>query len=67
MSKQPARRKRNKTHVSDSFYIPVGLSEAIANAANRMFGGNKSALVTEKLADALGVEVEEQEVAVEKR
>jgi hypothetical protein len=46
--------------MADSFYIPITLSHEIERLANMDYGGNKSALVTEKLANALGIPLPEE-------
>jgi hypothetical protein len=50
-------RKRPKLYGVDSFYLPIVLLEQIERIAGLEYGGNKSALVTEKLSDALNVDI----------
>jgi hypothetical protein len=46
--------------MADSFYIPIALSREIERLANLDYGGNQSALVTEKLSTALGIPLPEE-------
>lgn len=50
--------KALKSYSVDSFNLPVKLHVVIEQVAIEKYGGNKSALVTELLAEALEVELE---------
>lgn len=48
-------RRRPKLFDVDSFSLPIVLLEAIEREADLNYGGNKSALVTKAIADALNI------------
>lgn len=65
-SRKRINRKRPRLYTPDSFYIPISLSREIERVAALRYGGNKSALVTEALCQALDFipqEVTEQQTA----
>ena len=60
MKPQPLRRKQPRRFVAKTFYLPIPLAQEIEDRAANQYGGNQSALVTEKLGEGLGVKAPEE-------
>lgn len=57
-------RTRGASGITISVYIPKEVARAVQHAAERDYGGNQSALITEALAAYLGQEVKNSEPAL---